>query len=120
MDTVKLIESVVIETNVCSIVEVLVQTFQIFSLIFVYWSLVDVLYPVDCYHCCNGCVETQAVRIVFGKHIHFNRLVSCYLESVGFQDLFYRLNFLYNFVDLVCSVNTTAEIERVVPVEFRL
>ena len=120
MDTVKLIKSVVIKTNVCSIVEILVQAFQIFSFIVINWRLVNVLYSVDCNHCSHGCVETQTVRIVFGKHIHFYRLVSCYFECVGFQDLFYRLNFLYYFVDLVSSVNTTAEIERVVPVEFRL
>ena len=117
MYTVKLIESVVIKTNVCTVVEVLVQTFQVFSLIVIDRRLINVLYSVDCNHCRHGCVETQTVRVVFCKHVHFDCLVSCYFECVGFQDLFNRLNFLNYLVDLLGSVDTTAEIEGVVPVE---
>ena len=77
-------------------------------------NVLDLVYSDDSDSCS---VEAQTVCEVLGEHVHFDCLVSSGLKSVGFQYFFDRLNFLDDLFDLFDPVDTSTEVERVVPIQ---
>lgn len=119
MYTVELVQSVVIQVKISSTFNILVKILQIFLLAaLVNWSVIYLLNSVDRYYSSDRCIKTKTVRKVFSEHVHLYSLVPCDFEGIRFQDFFNRLDLFNYFVDLISSVNASAEIKWVIPIKF--
>ena len=117
MNTVELVQSVVIQVKICSTFNILVQIFQVFLLAaLVNWSVIYLLNSIYRYDGSDRCIKTKTVREVFSEHVNLYSLVSCDFERIRLQDFLNRLDLFNYFVNLICSVNASAEIKRVVPI----